>query len=118
MGNLSAIVKAISERIDSAIDVNDPAIAALMPSLASARAAAGNQMVKGAVYESGTTAITGNFFAIQAVADANAVFSSLTATNWTGDSTANLTLPPGVVIYGDFTAFTLSSGAVVAYEQG
>ncbi len=68
----------------------------------------------GAVYESGTTAVTGSFYAIQAMEAA--VFTSLTATNWAGDSTASLPLPSGAIIYGDFTAFQLTSGKVVAYK--
>lgn len=70
----------------------------------------------GAVYESGTTAIAGQSFgAIQVLADAT--FSSLTATDWSGDSLANLAVPAGMTIFGDFTGFTLSSGRVVAYKN-
>lgn len=68
----------------------------------------------GAVYESGTTAVSGVFGCITALEDS--AFSSLTATNWTGDSTASLPLKAGVTIFGRFTAFTLSSGKVVAYN--
>jgi hypothetical protein len=67
----------------------------------------------GAVSKNGTTAVSGNFGAIQVLADAT--FSALTATNWTGDSLANLVVPAGVTIFGDFTGFTLSSGRVLAY---
>lgn len=70
----------------------------------------------GAIYESGTTAITGqNFCAIWA--STAAVFSVLTASDWTGDTTASFALPAGSTIYGHFTAFTLTSGAVVAYKS-
>jgi len=69
----------------------------------------------GAVYESGTTAVTGNFGCITALEDS--AFSSLTATNWTGDSTASLPLKAGVTIFGNFTGFTLTSGKVVAYNR-
>lgn len=69
----------------------------------------------GAVYESGTTAVTGNFGCITALEDA--VFSALTATNWTGDGTASLPLKAGVTIFGNFTGFTLTSGKVVAYNK-
>lgn len=68
----------------------------------------------GATYESGTTAVTGNFGSITALEDS--VFSSLTAANWDGDSTASLPLPKGATIYGRFTEFTLTSGKVVAYK--
>ena len=69
----------------------------------------------GAVYENGTTTVSGNFGAIQVLADAT--FSSLTATDWSGDSLANLAVPAGMAIFGDFTGFTLSSGRVVAYKN-
>jgi hypothetical protein len=67
----------------------------------------------GAVVETGTTAITGSFTAITALADT--VFASLTVTGWSGDSTAGLPLPAGVTLFGQITAFTLTSGKVVAY---
>lgn len=68
----------------------------------------------GATYESGTTAVTGNFGSITALE--NSVFSLLTASNWDGDATTSLPLPAGTTIYGKFTAFTLTSGKVVAYK--
>ena len=51
----------------------------------------------GAVYENGTTAVSGKFGAIQVLADAT--FSSLTATDWTGDSLASLIVPAGITIF-------------------
>lgn len=57
---------------------------------------------------------TGNFGAIQATEDA--VFTLITVSNWSGDSTANLRLPAGASIFGAFTAFTLTSGKVIAYN--
>lgn len=69
---------------------------------------------KGATYENGTTAVTGNFGSITALE--NSVFSLLTASNWDGDATTSLPLPAGTTIYGKFTAFTLTSGKVVAYK--
>jgi hypothetical protein len=67
----------------------------------------------GSVNESGTTAITGDFCAIQILNDA--VFSLITDSLASGDAITTLTLPAGLVIYGKFTAFTLTSGAVRAY---
>jgi len=58
---------------------------------------------------------SGKFGAIQATEDA--VFSILVASNWTGDSTAGLKLPAGASIFGEFTAFTLTSGKVLAYNR-
>jgi len=69
----------------------------------------------GATYESGTSAIVGEFGAIQALADS--VFSLFTATDWDGDTTASMPLPAGAVVFGQITAFTLTSGRVVAYKR-
>ena len=69
----------------------------------------------GAVYESGTTAVTGNFAAILALEATT--FDSLTASNWSGDTLAGLVVPAGTTIYGTFTGFTLTSGRVVAYKN-
>lgn len=54
------------------------------------------------------------WFAIQAVNGADAVIASSTSnvTNLNG-----LTLPSGHVIYGSFTAITLTSGAVICYNK-
>lgn len=69
----------------------------------------------GAVYAiTPAVAVNGDFGAIQAVADA--VFTALVATNWTG-TTAGLPLSAGVTIFGNFTSFTLTSGKVVAYKN-
>ena len=69
----------------------------------------------GNVNESGTTAITGDFCAIQILTDA--VFSLITDSLASGDAITSLTLPAGLVLYGKFTAFTLTSGAVRAYKS-
>lgn len=69
----------------------------------------------GAFYENGTNAVSGNFGCITALEDS--VFSALTASNWTGDSTASLPLKAGITIFGNFTGFTLTSGKVVAYNK-
>jgi hypothetical protein len=67
----------------------------------------------GATVETGTTAVTGSFFAIQCIADT--VFSSLTG-NYDGDTLAGSTLTSGTIIFGRFSAFTLTSGKVIAYK--
>ncbi len=74
----------------------------------------GNYGGNGAVYTSDTNAVTGKFTAITAVAAA--VFTSLTASDWTGNSTASIPLPAGMTIYGNFTGYTLASGKVIAYK--
>ena len=69
----------------------------------------------GVHFESGTDAITGNFYAIQFMQDT--IFSLLTNTNLTATSDAEISITylRGEVIFGQFTAFTLTSGAVRAY---
>jgi len=61
-----------------------------------------------------TTAVSGNFSAITLLADT--VFSSLTETGATGQAMTGITLPAGLTIFGKFTAYTLASGAVRAYN--
>jgi len=68
----------------------------------------------GGIYESGTTAITGNFDAILALEAT--VLASATISNIAGDSFASMPIPAGVIIYGKITAFTLTSGKVIAYN--
>lgn len=79
--------------------------------------AAGNLALgqNGCHFESGTDAITGNFYAIQMMADT--VFSTLTddSLSSTSDDATAITYIRGEVIFGQFTAFTLASGAVRAY---
>lgn len=70
---------------------------------------------RGCVYETGTTAVTGVFYAITMLSDT--VFSALTNRDATGDSLAGATIKAGVTILGHFTAFTLTSGAVCAYNK-
>jgi hypothetical protein len=69
---------------------------------------------RGTINETGTTAVTGiEAFAIQILTDA--VFSALTDASASGDAITGITLTAGTVIYGNFTAFTLTSGAARAY---
>lgn len=69
----------------------------------------------GAVVETGTTAIVGQFAAIQMIEDT--VFATLTSSNWSGDAATGVTFTAGTIIYGAFTAFTLTSGKVIAYKS-
>ncbi len=70
--------------------------------------------LNGGKYVSGTSANTGEtWVAIQALEDT--VIGSMTATNLTGTLSA-IPLPAGTVIYGIITAFTLTSGKVIAYN--
>ena len=45
----------------------------------------------------------------------NTVFTTLTVSNWSGDSTGSETFPEGLTIYGNFTVIDLASGACIAY---
>lgn len=65
----------------------------------------------GTVY-SDTSAHTGTWFRIDALADT--VFTSLTG-NVSG--IGSTTLKAGQSLYGSFTALTLASGAVVTYNE-
>ena len=70
----------------------------------------------GAVVETGTTAVTGGFAAITVLDDAT--FSAISAQNLTGDNLTGFALPKGITLFGRFTGFTLTSGKVIAYNNG
>ena len=75
---------------------------------------------KGHTFRSSTTVTTGNFESISIVADA--VFTTLTdstAAGYTvaGDAKTGVTFPAGMTLHGLFTAFTLTSGTVIAYNK-
>ena len=77
----------------------------------------------GCIFEDGTTAVTGNIVAIQFLEDST--FTTLTprsssyigTAGGSGDAidTSN-TFPKGLIIFGDWTAFTLASGSAIAYS--
>lgn len=68
----------------------------------------------GCVNVTDTSATTGAFWALTVIADAT--FTSLTDTSATGALTG-VAVPAGVTLYGDFTGFQLTSGAVRAYNK-
>ena len=78
----------------------------------------------GAIFEDGTTVISSKkIVAIQMVDDST--FTTLTpnSTSFIGTAGGNgdavdssNVFPAGMVIYGQWTAFTLASGTVIAYE--
>lgn len=81
-----------------------------------------NQMGQnGGIYVTGTGANTGEFCAIQALEAT--VIASLTSVAYETDKSAltgtltSIPVPAGVAIYGNFTAFTLTSGKVIAYNR-
>ncbi len=68
----------------------------------------------GSVHESGTTALTGRFYKIHCLTATT--FATLTG-NITGDAFTGIAHPAGTIIYGDFTAITLTSGSILAYNH-
>jgi len=70
---------------------------------------------RGFAYVDSTSVTTGNFAAIQVIADTQ--FAFLSALNSTGlGNISGITLNAGTIIYGPFTSFTLTSGKVIAYK--
>jgi hypothetical protein len=63
-----------------------------------------------------TAAVTGNFGAIQFIADSS--FTSVSQGSLTGSSLASVTFPAGFVLFAAVTAFELSTGKVIAYTKG
>lgn len=55
----------------------------------------------------------GNWSAITFIE--NTVFTTLTASNWSGDTFTGETFPEGLTIFGDFSVIDLTSGACIAY---
>ncbi len=80
-----------------------------------AQAVSGLMGERGGVIETGTTPVVGDFSAIQCIDDT--VFSVLTLPDFIGDSLAGSTILAGTIIYGYCTAFTLTSGKVIAYKR-
>lgn len=68
----------------------------------------------GSVTETGTTAVTGDFYMLDCITATT--FSLLTDTLGTGDALTGTALPAGTKLYGRFSAFTLTSGIVRAYN--
>ena len=71
---------------------------------------------RGVIVETGTTALTGlDAYAIQLLADTT--FETLTEDNRTGDVMTGFAIPAGMILYGNFRAVTLTSGAVRIYSK-
>lgn len=68
----------------------------------------------GAIFESGTTAITEDICAIQVIAEAT--FSALDWPELSGDALTGVAIPVGTILVGDIKGFTLTSGSVLAYK--
>lgn len=69
--------------------------------------------INGVVCETGTTAVTGTFIKIKVIEAAT--FTLLTMTDATGDALTGFAFPANFEIEGRITAFTLTSGKVLAY---
>lgn len=71
---------------------------------------------RGVIVETGTTALTGlDAYAIQLLADTT--FATLTEDNRTGDAMTGFAINAGMILYGNFRAVTLTSGAVRIYSK-
>jgi hypothetical protein len=64
----------------------------------------------------GTTAVTGNFQAIQFIADGS--FTSVSQTALAGDALTGVTFPAGFVVFAAVTSFQLATGKAIAYTRG
>ena len=71
--------------------------------------------LKGCIIETGTTAITGDLIALY-IFEA-ATFTLFTMPSNSGDAMTGFAIPAGTWIYGYITAFTMSSGKVIAYNK-
>ena len=69
----------------------------------------------GCVYETGTTAITGDFCVIDCLTATT--FALITNTLGSGDAITGIAFPAGTQLRGRFSAFTLTSGEVCAYKS-
>jgi hypothetical protein len=67
----------------------------------------------GGVHEAGTTALTGTWLKIHCLTATT--FATLTS-NITGDALTGIAHPEGTILYGIFTAITLTSGEIIAYN--
>lgn len=70
---------------------------------------------RGVTVESGTTAVTGDFYAVQILADTT--FTTFTEDNASGDAMTGFSIPAGTVLFGTITALTASSGTFRAYHR-
>lgn len=73
--------------------------------------------MNGVTTETGTTAVTGDFYAIQVLEAAT--FTTFTENAGDGDAMTGFSIPAGTILYNGkgITAFTMSSGKVRAYKR-
>jgi hypothetical protein len=70
----------------------------------------------GGKVSTGTAVVTGNFQAIQFIADGQ--FTSVSQTALAGDALTGVTFPAGFVVFAAVTAFQLATGKAIAYTRG
>jgi len=70
----------------------------------------------GFLIESGTTALTGLKVACIVFIEAGAFTTFTASPTPTGDAITGITFPAGFHIFGRISAFTLTSGKVIAYK--
>lgn len=68
----------------------------------------------GVVVTTDTTTVTGSFYAIQVLEDTT--FATFTETGATGNAMTGFVVPAGVTLFGQITAYKLTSGKVRAYQ--
>ena len=69
----------------------------------------------GSVIQTGTTPVTGSFYAVQFITDCTP--TTFTVADGTGTYTG-VTYTAGTVVYGDITAITVAAGeTVIAYKK-
>jgi len=73
-----------------------------------------NAAISGSTFFNDTTARTGNWYAIQVLA--TAVFTLLTDSTRTGTAISTFSFPAGTIFFGNFSAITLASGTIIAYN--
>lgn len=73
--------------------------------------------MNGVTTETSTTAVTGDFYAIQVLEAAT--FTTFTENAGDGDAMTGFSIPAGTLLYNGkgITAFTMSSGKVRAYKR-
>ena len=70
----------------------------------------------GSVYIDNTDAVSGNFVAVTALEDSTSLNYSGTASD-IDDLDANMAIPTGVTVFGEFTAVQLATGKAIAYKK-
>jgi len=73
-----------------------------------------NSAASGSTFFNDTTARTGTWYCIQVLAAT--VFTTLTDSTRGGTAISTFSFPAGTIFFGNFTAITLASGTIIAYN--